>query len=484
MTLLNAINSALSGLNAESQRLSAISNNVANSSTVGYKKTETLFESMVLNGTASSGSNLAGVHGINRMDIASVGQMETTGITTDLAVNGNGFFVVNTKADNSGEYLASRAGSFRPDASGNLVNTGGYYLQGIQLDSAGQPVTNATDSNITSLGTVNIGNLQATASATTKVTFNANLPSTDISDWSTTSTQAQTAHTSSVQYYDALGNAQTLTITFQPVFSTPTTPTANTWNMVIQDTAKIPATAATGTISVWGTDGTSPTNSLITTTGVLSSSNGDISGQAKLTFNGAGSTSSSQPAGTLSAVDATTSIYPVGTAPTYDSTTGDFTITTGAGRTLKVNVGVLNSSAGMTQYAGAYSATKIEKDGASFGMLQGVSVDGDGKVIASFSNGSTRPIYQLELALFTNPDGLSAVSGGAFAMDPAAGVPRLFKPGQGPAGATEGGALEGSNVDISTELTRLIQTQRAYSSSATVIQTSNQMLDVANRLNQ
>jgi flagellar hook protein FlgE len=446
MTLFNAINSALSGLQSEAERLSSISNNVANSSTVGYKKADTLFESMVLNGTADSGSNLAGVQAKTRMDISSVGQVSTTGINTDLAVNGSGFFVVNTKANSSaGAYMVTRAGSFRPDAAGNLVNSGGYYLQGLQLDSAGQPVTNTTDSNIASLTTVNVGNLQATASATTEVTFNANLPSTEAT---ATSALPLATHVSTVSYYDALGNEQTLTFTFTPTpnASPPTGAVPNSWEVTVDDSA---AGASVYSATVLFSAVTDPLASPPTV------------------------------AGTMEAISAET-------GGTYDATTGKLNLSLGSGGTqsVTVDIGMLGSAAGMTQYNGAYSATKIQKDGASFGLLQGISVDGDGKVIASFSNGFTRPIYQLELAVFTNPDGLTPASGGAFAMDPAAGVARLYRPGDGPAGSTQGGALEGSNVDISTELTNLIATQRAYSSNATVIQTSNQMLDVANRLNQ
>jgi len=97
-------------------------------------------------------------------------------------------------------------------------------------------------------------------------------------------------------------------------------------------------------------------------------------------------------------------------------------------------------------------------------------------VMASFSNGTTRAVYQLELGVVANPDGLAAVSGNAFALSPEAGAPALYTPGQGPAGTTEGGALEGSNVDIATQLTNMIATQRAYDSNANVVQSSAQML--------
>jgi flagellar hook protein FlgE len=477
MSLFDAMNNGLSGLASQSNALSAISNNIANSSTVGYKETDAQFESMVLNGTAYGSSQPAGVTAIDRMDVSSVGQVQTTGVNTDIAVNGDGMMVVNSKTDSTGQYLVTRAGSFRPDAAGNLVNAGGYYLQGIPVDATGTPINNTTDSNISSLSTVNVGNLQATASPTTKITFNANLPATDPT---TFAAGAVGTHVSTVQYYDSLGNAQTLTYTFQPVYTSgsPNTFVSNEWNVTVQDSATAAASVPSNTAGIQTTvpDG-------------LKTSDGGIVGQGIMTFYSTAGTAPATDAagnaiaaqtggnsGTIAAFNTTTG--------TYASNTGNLTITTGGGQTLDINVGAADSPAGMTQFAGNYSATNIQKNGASFGLLQGVSVSNTGQVIASFSNGSTRPIYQLELAVFPNEDGLNPVSGGAFQMSPTAGVPRLYKPGDGPAGATEGGALEGSNVDIATQLTNLIETQRAYSSSATVIQTSGQMLDVVNHLNQ
>src|ERR1700752_2078559 len=124
------MNSALSGLNAQATDLNNISNNVANASTVGYKEADTDFDSIVLSGVGSASPNLAGVTASTKMDISTAGQLQTTGVGTDLAISGNGFMVVNTQANSAnGSYLLTQAGSFRPDAQGNLVNAAGYYLQ-------------------------------------------------------------------------------------------------------------------------------------------------------------------------------------------------------------------------------------------------------------------------------------------------------------------------------------------------------------------
>jgi flagellar hook protein FlgE len=183
MSINTAIDSALSGMNAEANKLSSISSNVANSSTVGYKASETDFESLVL-GSGTNGTTAGGVAASNWTDVSSAGQIQSTGVSTDLAVNGQGFFVVSNNATSgSGNYLLTQAGSFRPDANGNLVNAAGYYLQGQQIPATG--VAGDVPQNMADLSTVNIANLTASATPTTAMTYAVNLPSSD-TDFSAT----------------------------------------------------------------------------------------------------------------------------------------------------------------------------------------------------------------------------------------------------------------------------------------------------------
>jgi flagellar hook protein FlgE len=443
MSILGAMDSAVSGLDAQSMALSNESNNISGSSTVGYKKAETDFETLVLGGSSifggSDDAQLGGVSSSTRLDITTSGQLQNTGVATDIAINGAGFMVVNTNANAAnGSYLLTQAGSFRPDANGNLVNAAGFYLQGQPLDQAGN-VIGTPASQVSGLSTVNISNLSVAATPTTTMTFNANLPSSETNTYSAT-----TAAPSSTQvtYYDSLGNAQTFTFQFVPTQPAAAgDPPTNTWTMNILDSASATPNTPVDT--------------------------------ATLTFNGTGA-----DAGTLA------SVTPTAGTGTYDPVAGTYTITTGDGQQIPINIGALNSSSGMTQLDGSYTTTKIQNDGAPFGLMQSVSIGNNGVVTASFSNGATRPIYQLDVAVVPNPDGLIPVTGDAYSLSAASGVAQLYQPGQGPAGTTDGGALEGSNVDLSTELTNLIETQRAYSSSATVIQTANQMLAVLSTLNQ
>lgn len=438
MSVLSAMNTAVSGLDAQSTALANISNNIAGSSTVGYKKAETNFETLVLSGNFGTNLDVGGVASSTRLDVTTQGQLQTTGVATDIAINGNGFMVVNTKPDSAnGAYLLTQAGSFRPDAKGNLVNAAGYYLQGQPTDDMGN-VVGAQASTVSGLSTVNVANLSVASTPTTTMTFTANLPSSETQTYSAT---APTPSSTGVTYYDSLGNAQTLTFQFAPIqpANAGATPT-NAWTMSILDSAA-----------------TAPTTPIAT---------------ANLTFNATGAN-----AGELASVIA-------GAGGAYDPTAGTFTVRAADGQALPINIGALNSPGGITQLDGSYTTTKIQANGSAFGIMQGVSIGNTGLVTASFSNGSTRPIYQLDVAVVPNPDGLTAVSGDAYSVSPNSGIAQLYQPGQGPAGTTDGGALEGSNVDLATELTNLIETQRAYSSSATVIQTANRMMSVLDTLNQ
>ncbi len=443
MNVLDAMRNALSGLDAQSSALANISNNIANSSTVGYKSVDTQFETLVSDGSSTGQAQEMGVSTDSRTNISTAGQITSTGVATDIAVNGSGFLVVNSSANAStGTYAVTRAGSFRPDANGNLINSGGFYLQGSPLNADGTPVNGNTSNGVSDLSTVNISNISASATPTTAITFNANLPSADTTYALAAPSPSQTA----VTYYDPLGQAQQMTMSFQPIPAAASgSPPTNTWTMSVTDSASMTAANPTGLIS-----------------------------QQTIAFSPTGNN-----AGTMSSVQPTAG-SPAGSG--YDATTGELTVTTGSGSPIKINIGKLNTTQGMTQLSGDYTAEKVTKDGSSFGLLQGVSVSNSGQVVASFTNGSTRPLYQLSLATLPNENGLQASGGNTYLLTQAAGVPTLVSPGQGSAGSTEGGSLEGSNVDIGNELTNLIQTQRAYQSNATVVTTSDQMLQTLNQM--
>ncbi|MXP65584.1 flagellar hook protein FlgE [Roseomonas sp. M0104] len=480
MTAINALRTSTSGLNAQAQKLAGISNNIANSSTVGYKRVDTQFESLVLEGTSSGSTALAGTAAHNRVEISKVGQVQSTGIDTDIAVNGNGFLVVNEGSASGGKYLATRAGSFRPDANGNLVNAAGYYLQGVQLGADGLPVGNLGDNNLESLTTVNVSNTSVASSPTTKMTFWANLPSTETAP--SDIKPDHNAFVSSVDYYDALGASQTLTYRFTPVVAdatvtppaTPPTQNSNQWTLEIFDSAT-------------GTGDATDSSRLVGSIGMEfwnETAGANKAGTIKSLVDETGA--QTRATGTVLSTVPNPGDY--GATPTtakgmYSIIDGTLTVKVAGGAVdLPIKVGTLDSISGVTQLAGNYTPVKVEKDGSAFGLLERVSVQDDGKVVATFSNGQSRAIYQLKLAVFPNADGLNPVRGDAYEMSREAGAVRLLTAGEGAAGTTSGGALESSNVDIGTELTNLIETQRAYSSNASVVRTADQMLEEATNL--
>ena len=146
-------------------------------------------------------------------------------------------------------------------------------------------------------------------------------------------------------------------------------------------------------------------------------------------------------------------------------------------QTVSVNMGTVDSSDGVTQYESPSALSSSSVDGALFGSLAGVQIDGNGYVTAQFTNGLSQKVFKLPIATFANPNGLSAVSGNAYAVSKDSGTPSLSEANTGGAGSIQSSALESSTVDLAGEFTNLITTQRAYSASARIVTTASQMLD-------
>ena len=144
---------------------------------------------------------------------------------------------------------------------------------------------------------------------------------------------------------------------------------------------------------------------------------------------------------------------------------------------IEVFVGNYGTPDGLTQLSGNFQLNFLQQNGAKFGNFAGVSVGQDGIVTALFDNGVTRPVFQIPVATFTNPNGLSNVSGNVWISTDFSGNPVLREAGDAGAGSVNSAALEASTVDLGQEFTRMITTQRAYSSAAKVITTSDDMLD-------
>ena len=153
-----------------------------------------------------------------------------------------------------------------------------------------------------------------------------------------------------------------------------------------------------------------------------------------------------------------------------------------ASQTVSVDMGTVGSSNGITQFDSPSTLTNSTVDGALFGSLTGVTVGTNGVVAAQYSNGLSENIYQIPLATFANPDGLTAVSGTAYTGSTNSGVPTLNAPTTGGAGSIKSSELESSTVDINTEFSNLITTQNAYSAAARIVTTADQMLQTLDQI--
>jgi len=231
----------------------------------------------------------------------------------------------------------------------------------------------------------------------------------------------------SIEYFGNLGTSDSLAITFTP--TVPATGSSNAWTMQVRDSAQGNA----------------------------------VIGEYALVFDdtrGSG--------GTLA------SVTPI-SGGAYDPVAGTIALTV-AGGPLSMTIGRLGDPNGLTQLSDSFAPSAITKNGSPVGNLTAVEVDEHGSVIATYDSGFTRRIYQIPVVDVPNPNGLIALDNQAYKISPTSGSFFLWDAGDGPTGAVVGYAREGSTTDVAAELTALIQTQRAYSSNAKVIQTVDEML--------
>ncbi len=426
MTISSSLNAGVMGLSANATRLSTISDNIANSSTFGYKRSLVDFSSMVLQ-QRSSAYSAGGVRVNTFKDISATGSLISSGNATDIAVSGRGLIPVTDiggvdSPASERSLMLIPTGSFSADQNGNLRTQSGLFLLGWPADSAGQ-IGSVSRNSGTSLEPINISASQFTASATTRIEIGINLPAN-----ATRAGAPPDAYSLPIEYFDNLGRAQTLTMNFAPVV--PASGASNQWQVEVFDGAGDPSLAI---------------------------------GNLDLTF-----------------LDTPTAGGRIGSASaaggaTYDPATGEVSLTLAHGP-VTVFIGRPGEASGLTQLAAPFSPTAVTKDGSPIGDLQSVEIDDKGFLQAIYDNGFRRTLYQVPVGDVPNINGLRALDSQAFAVSSASGNLYLWDAATGPVGAVAGYALMESTTDIATELTDLIETQRAYSSNAKIIQTVDEML--------
>ena len=448
MSLYSALFSGVSALAAQSQSMAMIADNISNVNTIGYKSTKAAFSTLVTQTRSATTYSAGGVRSSPQALVNRQGLLQASASPTDLAISGNGFFVVHTAnqpTPSNGNYLFTRAGSFSADADGYLRNPAGFYLQGWAMDTNGNIPANRVDLNI--LESVNVQSLVGTAEPTTLISMQANLWSSqpinplvtsqpyaagDMARPDTDPLQIIADFERSVQVVDSKGGTRDLTFSF--LRADPAGAAGpNAWHVeaYVEPAADV--------------DLPTHPNGLV--------SSGILKFNPDGTYNAAGTTMPT----TLNITWATV----LGLNPAA----------------LTVDLGTDGNADGVTQFDSASILVNTNVNGAVFGGLVGLSVNEDGIVTALFDNGERVNVFKLPLANFPNVNGLSNRTGNAYIATLDSGAFTLQEAGKGGSGNVAPSALEASTVELAEEFSSMIVTQRAFSAGAKIITTADEMLD-------
>ncbi|NGO66749.1 flagellar hook protein FlgE [Rhizobium daejeonense] len=418
MSLFGTMKTAVSGMNAQANRLGTVGDNIANSSTTAYKKASTSFSSLVLPST-SGNYNSGGVETNVSYSVSEQGALEYTTSGTDLAIQGDGFFIVQ---DTAGNIYLTRAGSFTLNDEGNLVNDAGYILLGYSA-SSGSPTTVVNSYDGLTPITISDTGLTAVATTTGSLTGNLNY-SADIvaaggyasdNNATTVDVDSDSILKTSVTTYDAVGAS----ITYDFYY----TKTADgTWEVAVYNAADA---------------NTSGGSSFPYSSGPITT--------ADLTFDANGKLA------------------------TVDGSATDFT--------LDVN-GVTFDMSGMTQLSAKSAISKGSANGSPAEAMTGIQIDSDGTVYGTYAKSDPKALYQVALATVESPDNLTLYSGNVYRTSATSGVVTIGFAGSSGFGEIVAGALETSNVDLASELTEMIEAQRSYTANSKVFQTGSDLMDV------
>lgn len=426
MTISSSLNAGVAGLNANANRLATISDNIANSATFGYKRARTDFMSVVVNESSNAVYSAGGVRATNMRLIDERGPLIATANSTDLAMDGRGFIPVTSigavnGSDSSYPISLVTTGSFRPDADGILRTQNGQVLMGWPAEPNGELGTYARDT-MAGLEPVRINANQYVGNPTTQMSLGVNLPASDSIAGASGNMLDLT-----VEYFGNLGTSESLTFEFTPVV--PATGASNTWNVVVKDSASGGASVASYTLTF------SPSQ---------------ISG------------------GTLATVTTVT-------GAAYNPAGGTISLAVAGGQ-IVLDIGELGEPNGMTQLSESFAPVAISKNGTPVASLTGVEIDESGDLYALYDQGFSRRIFRIPVVDVPNPNGLLSLNNQTYQVSPQSGPYYMWDAGDGPTGTITGYSREESATDVAAELTQLIQTQRAYSSNAKVIQTVDEML--------
>lgn len=421
MSLFGALDTAISGLSAQSASFGNISDNIANSQTTGFKRVDTSFLDYLTTSTPSNnqpGAVVATPQYVNTVQ----GTITQTDNPLALAISGQGFFTVSQATTTNGatptfspQDLYTRDGNFQLNAQGYLVNDSGGYLNGWLAQPNGQIDT-------TTLQPIQVSQQVYAPVATSTMTLSANLPPAG----NVGATGKQTPITSNVSVYDAQGQSHQLTLSF-------TSAGTGTNNWTVSVTDENGNVIGTGAVS-FAADGTLAS---VAQGGTTQSTAGQ---QATLTLN---------------------TLYP----------------TTNGNQSIALDLGAIGGTSGLTQFAGSsYTLGGISQNGVAPGQFSSISMQSSGNVVVNYDNGQSRIIAQVPLTTFPAPDALQRQNNASFTATIDSGPGTAQAAGNNGAGTLVTSSLEQSNVDIANEFSQLIVAQQAYSANAKTVTTADTMM--------
>jgi flagellar hook protein FlgE len=414
---------AVSGMNAQANRLSTVADNIANVNTTGYKSVSTAFSSLVLPSSAGN-YNSGGVQTSVRQSVSAQGDISYTTSGYDLAISGDGFFIVQSP---DGVPVLTRAGDFTTDDEGNLVNGAGFKLMGYSYDSGAPAVV---VNGFSGLVPVNVAQSGLTAIASTAGTFSGNLDSgAAIATGNLPLSNATPMTTDTKQIsmvgYDKLGN----TVQYDFYF---------TKTAVTTPPPAVPAAASSWQVAVYrhADAATGSTTSFPYTSAAVGSGTMTFDAEGKLV--GGGAVGITDP------------------------------VTTGT---------IAMDLSAFTQLASDF-AGKGTPNGQAASPVKSVTIGKDGSVNAVYADGTSKALYQIPLATVASPDNLTLMSGNVYTANGTSGVTVTGFPQTNGFGTIQSGAIESSNVDLAGELTEMIESQRSYTANSKVFQTGSDIMDV------
>jgi flagellar hook protein FlgE len=423
MSITNSLYIGISGLQAHGEAISVVGDNIANASTVGYKRNRAEF-SDVLGGQLDSQRLGGGVRLSGTQTMWDQGAVTQTGNPLDLAIRGGGMFVVKGNHGGQTAQYYTRDGRMHLDNQGFVVNQQGLRLQGFTIDPTGTRALAPSD--------LPLGARESPPAATTTANMTLNLDANAVTPpaWDPLNPNTTSNYATSATVYDSLGAAHHVEVFFR-------SQGAGAWEYHAMVDGGELAGGVKGTLTEIGT--------------------------GTLLFNSAGALQSQTTAGTANFVNATP-----GQAIAF--TFGDDIASGGTGL------------AGTTQFAGASAVNGLDIDGRAAGKLTDIVISDDGKIRGVFDNGDKIELAQVALADFASEQGLERAGDGLTVETAASGRPLIDVPGTGARGAVSAGAVEASNVDLSNELVTLIAFQRAFQANAKTVTTADEMMQDINNL--